>query len=744
VSPFDVIPVGPVILTGSVICGGIGLVVLNARSRAVDPDIRAGLGLLLVSVGVLLLGSIAVLMRGYLTFAASAFAVATAAIVCHVFGYAALLRGAGRRPPPWLMAVLVLGPMGIVGVLLQLGLPVWLILSISSCVHMAVITGIIWHLHAVTIQMGRAQMLLATQPFGLILTVYAARMAVALTTADEGLLVVLTLALGFVLCFATLTWCFGLMAFGLERLSRSLRAERQRAEAASRIKSEFLANMSHEVRTPLNGILGMAQLLDDRIRGPTEREMLAVIRQSGEGLLHVLNDILDLSKVEAGRLDLDPAPFRPAELIDRIERLYRLQAEDKQLTLEVRSAPALDRLVLGDANRILQVLHNLMGNALKFTEHGRVQLLAGWRDALPAEGCGPGAGWLELTVADTGIGMSPEQQERVFEDFVQADGSITRRYGGTGLGLSLSRRLIGLMGGTIRLESQLGVGTRFVIRLPLRPAAAPAAAAGPAPTGAAPEQAPGGAALPAAAPRRAAAAAGRGQRHQPARGRGDAGRHRRGVGHGARRARCGRGGAGGGARIRPAADGCVDARTGRARCAAPDPAGPGRRRPPRAAGAGADRQRHDPPDRRVSGRGIRGASGQTRAPRRSGGGDPAPCRGRPDGAGSRGMTGSGSRSRDQRSRTGRGSRGRSITGQTCCRPPQPAGSPVTRVKHPVRDWATDGRLTAAIDRQRAGTGVQGERVMAGLRASPSGPGRPVSQSSEPSGRAIQPSSEQAI
>lgn len=497
-SPFDVIPVGPVILTGSVICGGIGLVVLNARSRAVDPDIRAGLGLLLVSVGVLLLGSIAVLMRGYLTFAASAFAVATAAIVCHVFGYAALLRGAGRRPPPWLMAVLVLGPMGIVGVLLQLGLPVWLILSISSCVHMAVITGIIWHLHAVTIQMGRAQMLLATQPFGLILTVYAARMAVALTTADEGLLVVLTLALGFVLCFATLTWCFGLMAFGLERLSRSLRAERQRAEAASRIKSEFLANMSHEVRTPLNGILGMAQLLDDRIRGPTEREMLAVIRQSGEGLLHVLNDILDLSKVEAGRLDLDPAPFRPAELIDRIERLYRLQAEDKQLTLEVRSAPALDRLVLGDANRILQVLHNLMGNALKFTEHGRVQLLAGWRDALPAEGCGPGAGWLELTVADTGIGMSPEQQERVFEDFVQADGSITRRYGGTGLGLSLSRRLIGLMGGTIRLESQLGVGTRFVIRLPLRPAAAPAAAAGPAPTGAAPEQAPGGAALPAA------------------------------------------------------------------------------------------------------------------------------------------------------------------------------------------------------------------------------------------------------
>ena len=471
-NPFEFIPVWPVVATGSVICAGIALVVLNARSRAIDPDIRAGLGLLLVSVGALFLGSLAMLLDSVLTFAAGAFLIVAGAVVCHVFGYAALLRGVGGRPAPWLIGALILGPIGAVALLLLLQWPIWLIIAISSLFNASVIAGIVWHLHAATIQMGRAQMLLVTQPFGLVLIVYLARMVTALTTADEGLLIVLTMALGFVLCFATLTWCFGLMAFGLVRLARSLRAERQRAEAASRTKSEFLANMSHEVRTPLNGILGMAQLLEDRIRGPTEREMLAVVRQSGEDLLHVLNDILDLSKVEAGRLDLDPVPFRPAELIERIERLYRLRAEDKKLTLEVRQSPALERLVLGDANRILQVLHNLMGNALKFTERGRVDLLADWRDSGPAEGGGPARGWLELTIADTGIGMSPEQQDKVFEDFVQADGSITRRYGGTGLGLSLSRRLVGLMGGTIRVESQLGIGTRFTVRLPMAQVAA--------------------------------------------------------------------------------------------------------------------------------------------------------------------------------------------------------------------------------------------------------------------------------
>ena len=469
-TPFEIIPIGPVVAIGAVICGAILVIVVNARTRTFDPDVKAGLGLLLVAVCALFFGTLAMMLRPLISFTASALLVGAGSILCQVFGYAALLRGLGHQPRRWLLAALVIGPLAVVATLFLSGRPLWQVLAASSTMHTAIILGLIWHLHAASLALGRAQMMLATLPFGLILGVYATRLVVALGTNDEAMLVILTLALAFILCFATLTWCFALMSFGLVRLTRSLKAERLRAEEANRIKSEFLANMSHEIRTPLNGILGMAQMLEDRIRGPTEREMLAVVRQSGEDLLNVLNDILDLSKVEAGRFDLDPMPFRPSELIDRVERLYRLRAEGKGLALEVVRTPALDRVLMGDGGRIVQVLHNLMGNALKFTEQGRVQLLADWREG---GGAGPtaGAGWLELTVADTGIGMSPDQQERVFEDFVQADGSITRRYGGTGLGLSLSRRLIRLMGGTIRVESQLGVGTRFVVRLPLAPAA---------------------------------------------------------------------------------------------------------------------------------------------------------------------------------------------------------------------------------------------------------------------------------
>ena len=247
-----------------------------------------------------------------------------------------------------------------------------------------------------------------------------------------------------------------------------LRAARERAEQASAAKSSFLANMSHEIRTPMNGLLGMIEALERVITEPEHRRYLAVLRDSGEGLLTILNDILDVSKIEAGKMTIEVLPFRPRELVRKIESVHRFKARERGLELEVVSEPCGEEARLGDPHRILQVLHNLVSNAIKFTERGRVAV---------AVECAPGG--LRLAVRDTGIGMTEAQVARIFEDFEQGDPSVTRRYGGTGLGMSIVRRLVGLMGGEIKVESRLGVGTTIQIDLPLPPAppAAPEAAA---------------------------------------------------------------------------------------------------------------------------------------------------------------------------------------------------------------------------------------------------------------------------
>jgi PAS domain S-box-containing protein len=249
---------------------------------------------------------------------------------------------------------------------------------------------------------------------------------------------------------------------------RALIEAKEDAEAATRAKSAFLATMSHEIRTPLNGVLGMAQAMAAAPLEPAQRERLDVIRQSGETLLTVLNDVLDLSKIEAGRLELEAAEFDIGAVAQGAHAAFAAIAAQKGLAFELTVSRAASGVYRGDSTRVRQVLNNLISNALKFTEAGRVAVRVGRR-----------AGALTLTVADSGIGMSDVQQAALFQKFAQADASTTRRFGGTGLGLAICRELAELMGGRIEVKSAAGAGSTFVAILPLPRGERPARAAAP-------------------------------------------------------------------------------------------------------------------------------------------------------------------------------------------------------------------------------------------------------------------------
>jgi signal transduction histidine kinase/CheY-like chemotaxis protein len=254
-----------------------------------------------------------------------------------------------------------------------------------------------------------------------------------------------------------------LLAVALQREAEALGSAVAAAEAASRAKSSFLAMASHEIRTPLNGVLGMAQALERDALSPAQRERVAVIRHSGEALLNVLNDVLDVSKIEAGKLELECAPFDLEALARTAHAAFSASAAKKGLVFELHIEESARGHFAGDAGRVRQVLVNLISNALKFTEAGVVEVaVAGF-----AQG-------VRLSVRDTGVGIAPSRLEHVFEKFVQADSSTTRRFGGTGLGLAICRELCAAMGGTIAVKSEVGRGSFFVVELPLSPCPAPA------------------------------------------------------------------------------------------------------------------------------------------------------------------------------------------------------------------------------------------------------------------------------
>jgi len=229
------------------------------------------------------------------------------------------------------------------------------------------------------------------------------------------------------------------------------------SDAANQTKSTFLANMSHEIRTPLNGVLGMAELLESELVEASHKRMIGIIRQSGRTLLNILNDILDMSKVEAGKLTLEQIPFQPTDVAREMESLHSLRAQEKGVSFEVLANAGAELWRIGDPLRLRQILDNLASNAIKFTERGEVTIKLRGSKTAP----------LIIDVQDTGIGMTPEQVATIGDDFTQADSTITRRYGGTGLGMAITIKLVKMMGGTISITSEVDVGTTIRVELPL-------------------------------------------------------------------------------------------------------------------------------------------------------------------------------------------------------------------------------------------------------------------------------------
>ena len=252
-------------------------------------------------------------------------------------------------------------------------------------------------------------------------------------------------------------------AIELATKAEQLEISRAAAEDANRAKSEFLANMSHEIRTPMTAILGYTEFLLDADDNPPDTEAhLQTIRRNGHHLLTLINDILDFSKIEAGRMTIEQTPFRLDELLDDVADLLRGRADQKNIDFTIERDPRVPAAVRSDPTRIRQILINLIGNAIKFTEHGSVTLAVATDDSDQTNTL------INFDVQDTGVGITPEQQDKLFSAFTQADGSTTRKFGGSGLGLCISKHLAQLLGGDIHLQSTIGRGSTFTLRIPLQ------------------------------------------------------------------------------------------------------------------------------------------------------------------------------------------------------------------------------------------------------------------------------------
>ncbi len=417
-----------------------------------------------------LLGAVGLMLGPLLPFWMSASMVILGMLTGIMTGYIALLIGLGETPPASRYVAIVLTCVLAQAVLAASTQDLGALVVSSSFINGVLglyFSRAVWNrAKSFGIELG----VLACAPFAAIGLAYLLRLGLVFANVSAFIITVTTLAITFLVAFSALQWGFALIAFRAARLNQSLEQARDIAEESSRLKSRFLANMSHELRTPLNGILGMTDALEAMSPDKEQRRMLEIIRDSGKGLLSILNDILDLSEVQSGQLQLEPRLFNLRDLAQETGQTFAVLAAAKGVAFEIdfKGDGPEDRF--GDELRLRQILGNILSNAVKFTETGSIRFRVRQQDA---EVC--------FTVEDTGIGMTEAQQAVIFDEFTQADCSTTRRFGGTGLGMPIARELTHSLGGTLKIASTFGEGTRVTLRFPL-PTMAQSVAAEPQPT----------------------------------------------------------------------------------------------------------------------------------------------------------------------------------------------------------------------------------------------------------------------
>ena len=425
--------------------------------RTTTEDFRPAVHWYAGSTLFLVIASVGVLTNAVLPYALTAFLIITGAHLGVVLAYATFRQIAGaplRWQPVVALSALACGVQGAVALA---DAEVMTLMLTSSLVNgpVAVLAGL--DLGRRFKAANRAFVILLALPFVVVGFAYLLRLGVILATGDTVLMMISTAGIAFVLGVAGMIWGFSLIIQRETDLNQQLKQARRQAVVLSQQKARFFAQMNHELRTPLNGLLGLSELLHPHVRKGEGESLLRELQRSGELLLSIVNEVLDYSKAEAGKVQLELLPMDLEEVLENAAAQYRRVAASKSVNLSVHIRPADMPPVLGDPTRINQVFHNLLSNALKFTRAGEIMVTAE-----------RGAGDLVVfTVTDSGIGMTKEQLDVVFVPFQQASAETTRRFGGTGLGMSIVKMLVETMNGTIDVDSALGRGTTITISLPL-------------------------------------------------------------------------------------------------------------------------------------------------------------------------------------------------------------------------------------------------------------------------------------